>query len=42
MAELSKSKINGLARLVKRSRIEIEDIKDDNYREEVENKLNEE
>ena len=37
--ELSETKIKGLVRLVKRGRIEVEDISDENYKEEVENRL---
>ena len=37
--ELSETKIKGLVRLVKRGRIEVEDISDEDYKEEVENRL---
>lgn len=37
--ELSETKIKGLVRLAKRGRIEVEDISDENYKEEVKNRL---
>ena len=41
MAELSESRVRGLVRLYNRGRIELEDIKDDDYRKEVESRVSE-
>ena len=41
MAELSESRVRGLVRLYNRGRIELEDIKDEDYKTEVENRISE-
>jgi len=41
MAELSENRIRGLIRLYNRGRIELEDIKDEDYREEVKSRVSE-
>ena len=41
MAELSESKVRGLVRLVNRGRIELENIKNEDYKQEVESRVNE-
>ncbi len=40
MAELSEAKINALIRLIGHDRITVDDIKDVDYKTEVENRLN--
>ncbi|MGM0437503.1 MAG: hypothetical protein ACQEQD_04460 [Bacillota bacterium] len=39
MAELSETKIKALIRLIEHERITVDDVKDSDYKAEVENKL---
>ena len=40
--ELSETRVRALIRLIKRGRCKVDDIKDENYKEEVESRLNNE
>ena len=40
--ELSETRVRALIRLIKRGRRKVDDIKDENYKEEVESRLNNE